>query len=67
MVRSVCGDLVEDVQMVDEFVHPKTQRRSQCYRILYRSMERTLTNEEVDKLQNVLCQRVVEEMNVQLR
>ena len=63
----MCGDLAEDVQLVDEFVHPKSGERSQCYRIMYRSMERTLTNEEVDKLQDVLRDRVVAEMQVRLR
>jgi phenylalanyl-tRNA synthetase alpha chain len=50
-VRSVAGDLVENVVMQSEFVHPKTKKTSRCYRILYRSMDRTMTNEEIDRLQ----------------
>jgi phenylalanyl-tRNA synthetase alpha chain len=38
VVRAVCGDLVEDVQVVDSFVHPKTERHSRCFRICYRSL-----------------------------
>jgi len=27
-----CRDLVEEVQLIDNFTHPKTQRTSNCYR-----------------------------------
>jgi phenylalanyl-tRNA synthetase beta subunit len=39
------------VELIDEFMHPKTGRASKCFRVNYRSMERSLTNEEVDVLQ----------------
>ncbi|TQS32475.1 hypothetical protein Golomagni_07202, partial [Golovinomyces magnicellulatus] len=42
LVRGVGGDVVEDVRLIDEFTHPKTGRRSMAYRIVYRSLERTL-------------------------
>ena len=58
IVRDIAGSLVEDVRLVDDFKHPKTGRRSLCYRINYRSLERTLTNEET----NVLHQRVTEKL-----
>lgn len=47
MVLVVCWQ----VDLIDEFVHPKTGRASKCFRVNYRSMERSLTNEEVDVLQ----------------
>lgn len=40
VVRDVAGDLVENVKLIDDFVHPKRKQRSLCYRILYRSMDR---------------------------
>ncbi len=66
-MREIAGDLVEDVQLVDQFTHPKTQRKSVCYRINYRSMDRTLTNEEIDALQRQLRERVPVVFNVELR
>jgi len=51
LIRSVAGDLVEKIELIDSFTHPKTGRSSRCYRISYRSMDRSLTNEEIDALQ----------------
>jgi phenylalanyl-tRNA synthetase alpha chain len=47
-VREAAGQLVESVQRVDKFVHPKTGRTSLCFRVNYRAPDRTLTNEEVN-------------------
>lgn len=67
LVRSLAGDLVENVKIVDEFVHPKTKRKSKCFRILYRSMDRSLTNAEVDEIQFKLRDIVPNKLNVELR
>ena len=67
LVRSVAGDVAEDVTLLSSFQHPKTGRRSRCYRVSYRSMERTLTNAEVDALQQELCRSLVEQLGVELR
>lgn len=67
IAREVCGDVVEDVQPVDAFTHPKTGRRSMCYRCNYRSLERTLTSEEANDLHEKLRNRLVERLGVELR
>lgn len=67
IVRGVAGDLVEDVKLIDEFTHPKTNRRSMCYRINYRSLERTLTNEETNELHHLLREKLVGQLGVELR
>lgn len=67
LVRSVGGVLVEDVKLTDKFVHPKTGRESQCYRLNYRSMDRNLTNEEIDEIQFEVRRRSAEDLKVELR
>lgn len=67
IVRGVGGDLIEDVSLIDNFVHPKTKRKSLCYRINYRSLERTLTNEEANELHDKIGSKLIGELGVQLR
>ncbi|GAA6018090.1 hypothetical protein JCM11491_003314 [Sporobolomyces phaffii] len=67
LVRDEAGDLVEGVDLIDQFTHPKTKRESRCYRFNYRSMDRSLSNEEVNKIQEKINERVRDEMGVQVR
>ncbi|KKY34586.1 putative phenylalanyl-trna synthetase [Diaporthe ampelina] len=67
VVRGVGGDVVEDVRLVDEFTHPRTGRKSMCYRINYRSLERTLTNAETNKMHDEVTEALVEKLGVEIR
>lgn len=67
LVRNVAGDVVEDVRLIDEFTHPKTGRKSMAYRIVYRSLERTLTTEEANQFHETVRQMLVRELGVELR
>ncbi|KAK5045879.1 hypothetical protein LTR84_008665 [Exophiala bonariae] len=67
VVRDVAGSLAEDVTLVDEFVHPSSGRKSLCYRINYRSLERTLQNDEVNALHDEVGKRMVGLHGVELR
>jgi phenylalanyl-tRNA synthetase alpha chain len=67
IVRDVAGSLAEDVNLVDEFVHPTSGRKSLCYRVNYRSLERTLTNEETNRLHQEVGRRLVGDLGVELR
>ncbi|KAK6907400.1 phenylalanine-tRNA ligase [Kwoniella mangroviensis CBS 10435] len=67
IVRDVAGDLIESVTLIDKFSHPKTNRKSKCYRLNYRHMDRNLSNEEVNELQQQVQKRVVQEMGIEMR
>ena len=67
VVRSSAEDLVEKVELIDKFVHPKTERVSHCYRITYRSMDRNVTNQEINVIQDEIRRLVVNELKVELR
>lgn len=67
VIRDIGGDLVERVELIDDFTHPKTNRVSKCFRISYRSMDRSLTNEEIDNLQSKVRDDVVAKLGVELR
>mmetsp|Transcript_17428 Transcript_17428/g.31452 ORF Transcript_17428/g.31452 Transcript_17428/m.31452 type:complete len:360 (-) Transcript_17428:3241-4320(-) len=56
-VREAGQDLIEKVELIDDF--EKGGRRSLCYRISYRSMERNLTNEEIDSIQFKLREKLL--------
>lgn len=67
IVRNTAGDSVEDVALIDSFKHPKTGRQSLCYRITYRSLEKTLTNEEANGFHEQIRQELVNKFGVELR
>jgi len=67
IIRNIAGDVVEDVKLTDQFTHPRTGRRSMCYRINYRSLERTLTHTETNELHNRVTAALVERLGVEIR
>lgn len=67
IVRSHAGDLAESVVLVDEFTHPKTGKQSQCYRINYQSMDRNLTNVEINEIHDKVEKELVDKFNVEIR
>uniref|UniRef100_A0AC34Q044 Phenylalanyl-tRNA synthetase n=1 Tax=Panagrolaimus sp. JU765 TaxID=591449 RepID=A0AC34Q044_9BILA len=67
LIRSTGGDLVEQVEIVDEFFHPKKKLTSQCYRIVYRSNERPLKKEEINEIHQQIANGFVEQFGVKIR
>lgn len=67
IVRELGGDIIEQINKIDEFTNPKTNKTSYCYRIVYRSNDRNLTNEEVDEIQNKIRIESTEKLCLELR
>jgi phenylalanyl-tRNA synthetase alpha chain len=67
IAREAGGDLIESIEMTDEFTHPKTGKTSKCYRITYRSNDRVLTNDEINEIQNNVRAQLESELEVELR
>ncbi|KAJ2546668.1 phenylalanyl-tRNA synthetase alpha subunit, mitochondrial [Coemansia sp. RSA 1933] len=67
LVRETAGDLVEGVKLIDSFTHPKTGKTSRCYRINYCSMDRNVTNEEINLIQDKVRDRMVHQLGITLR
>lgn len=56
IVRDRGGDIVEEVQQIDRYENPAKfgDKISYLYRVVYRSHERTLTNDEVNTTQTLI-------------
>lgn len=65
VVRAVGGDLVENVSIIDRF--EKDGRTSLCYRLIFRSMERSLTHVEINELYHHLRGVIGDTLPVTLR
>ena len=69
VIRDLGGELVEEVKLLDTYTDPKKfgDKISYTYRVIYRSNERTLTNEEVDKIQKEIYSQTKEQFHAELR
>lgn len=67
VVRSVGGDAVEKVTLVDTFTHAKTSRTSHCYSITYQHMERPISQEEVTEIHRRIAATAVNQLGIELR
>lgn len=70
LIRDLGGDLAEEVKLIDKYEDAEKfgkDRLSYTYRTVYRSMERTLTSEEVDKIQDKIYKETMKQFNAQLR
>lgn len=70
LVREVAGDLVEEVELVDTYENEEKLGKgmvSYAYRITYRSIDRTLTGDEVNSLHAKLEAATTENFTAKIR
>lgn len=70
LIRDFGGDLVEEVQLLDKYSNPEkfgADKLSFTYRIIYRSGDRTLLSDEVDKIQEKIYNETAKKFNAELR
>ncbi len=70
LVRDVIGDLAEEMALIDEYENAEKfgeGNKSYAYRITYRSLEKTLTDEEVNNLHKKLEEKTVEVYKAKIR
>jgi phenylalanyl-tRNA synthetase alpha chain len=70
IVRDFAENLIEEVKLIDEYESEKKfgpGKKSYTFRIVYRSHERTLTNEEVNKIQDQIIAKTKSELSADIR
>ena len=70
IIRDCAGNLVEEVSLLDKYENKEKfgeNNISYTFHIVYRSNERTLTNDEVDKIQQQIIDRTEKELNASVR
>ncbi len=70
LIRDLGGDPVEEVKLIDKYEDPGKfgpDKVSYTYRIIYRSMERTLVSAEVDAIQDQIYRETAKQFKAELR
>ena len=70
LVREVAGDLVEQVELLDKYENAEklgADKMSYAYRVTYRSIDKTLTNDEVGALHSKLENATVKNFGAKIR
>ena len=69
LVRDLGGGLVEEVKLLDNYDNEKfgAGKTSYTFRIVYRSNERTLVSEEIDAIQDKICEDTKNQFKAEIR
>ncbi|MEK7555328.1 MAG: hypothetical protein AAB516_00700 [Patescibacteria group bacterium] len=70
LIRDIGGILVEEVKLIDKYENPEKfgeNKISYTYRIIYRSNDRTLLSNEVDKIQKEIYSKTATQFKAEIR
>jgi len=70
IVRDFAENLIEEVKLLDEYEDESKfgkDKKSYTFRIVYRSLERTLTNSEINKIQDEIREKTKKDLNAVIR
>jgi phenylalanyl-tRNA synthetase beta chain len=67
LVRDTSGDLLETVDLFDEYKSADFEGRSVAWRLVFRAPERTLKDKEVDRIVNRVLKHLEEQLGVERR
>lgn len=69
LVKEINSDIIEDVKLFDVYEGPSIPegKKSIAYAIIYRHKDRTLTDEEVDNIHNLIRQNILEKLQCEIR
>ena len=70
LVRDLAENLIEEVKLLDEYEDEKKfgkDKKSYTFHIVYRSLEKTLTDEEVNKIHDKITEKTKKELNAIIR
>ncbi len=70
IVRDFAENLIEEVKLIDSYEDEKKfgkDKKSYTFRIVYRSLERTLKNDEINKIQEEIRNKTKQDLNAILR
>lgn len=70
LVRDCAGNLIEEVKLTDQYENDEKfgkDRKSYTFRIVYRSLEGTLTNDEVNQIHDKITEKTKSEFGAIIR
>ncbi len=70
LVRDLAENLIEEVKLVDQYENEEkfgADKKSYTFHIVYRSLEKTLTDAEVNKIHDKITEKTKEEFNAIIR
>ncbi|PKK21379.1 ferredoxin-fold anticodon binding domain containing 1 [Columba livia] len=66
-VRTVSGETVISIQLIDSFQHAETGRKSLCYRLTFQSCDEALSHQEAAEMQLLFRKEIEQRLRVTLR